>query len=53
VLSWYAKGMTTGDIANHLADIHGTDVFPQTLGAHIDEHGTELPMIAIDLDATT
>jgi putative transposase len=26
VLSLYAKGMTTGDIANHLADIYGTDV---------------------------
>lgn len=25
VLSLYAKGMTTGDIANHLADIYGTD----------------------------
>lgn len=26
VLSLYAKGMTTGDIANHLADIYGTHV---------------------------
>lgn len=26
VLSLYAKGMTTGDIANHLADVYGTDV---------------------------
>jgi len=26
VLSLYAKGMTTGDIANHLSDIYGTDV---------------------------
>ena len=26
VLSLYAKGMTTGDIANHLADIYGTEV---------------------------
>lgn len=26
VLSLYAKGMTTGDIANHLGDIYGTDV---------------------------
>ena len=26
VLSLYAKGMTTGDITNHLADIYGTDV---------------------------
>ena len=26
VLSLYAKGMTTGDIANHLADIYGTDI---------------------------
>lgn len=26
VLSLYAKGMTTGDIANHLADIYGTNV---------------------------
>jgi len=26
VLSLYAKGMTTGDIANHLADIYGTQV---------------------------
>lgn len=26
VLSLYAKGMTSGDIANHLADIYGTDV---------------------------
>jgi putative transposase len=24
VLSLYAKGMTTGDIANHLADIYGS-----------------------------
>jgi transposase-like protein len=26
VLSLYAKGMTTGDIAHHLADIYGTEV---------------------------
>jgi len=26
VLSLYAKGMTTGDIANHLADVYGTEV---------------------------
>jgi transposase-like protein len=26
VLSLFAKGMTTGDIANHLADIYGTEV---------------------------
>src|SRR5256714_11682771 len=26
VLSLYAKGLTTGDIANHLADIYGTQV---------------------------
>ena len=26
VLSLYAKGLTTGDIANHLADIYGSDV---------------------------
>ena len=26
VLCLYAKGMTTGDITNHLADIYGTDV---------------------------
>jgi transposase-like protein len=26
VLSLYAKGMTTGDIANHLTDIYGTEV---------------------------
>jgi putative transposase len=26
VISLYAKGMTTGDIANHLADIYGTEV---------------------------
>jgi transposase-like protein len=26
VLSLYAKGMTTGDIANHLSDVYGTDV---------------------------
>jgi Transposase and inactivated derivatives len=26
VLSLYAKGMTTGDISNHLADIYGTEV---------------------------
>jgi putative transposase len=26
VLSLYAKGMTTGDIANHLADMYGTEV---------------------------
>lgn len=26
VLSLYAKGMTTGDIANHLADIYGAEV---------------------------
>jgi transposase-like protein len=26
VLSLYAKGMTTGDIANHLANIYGTEV---------------------------
>jgi putative transposase len=26
VLSLYAKGMTTSDIANHLADIYGSDV---------------------------
>jgi putative transposase len=26
VLSVYAKGMTTGDIANHLAHIYGTEV---------------------------
>jgi transposase-like protein len=26
VLSLYAKGMTTSDIANHLADIYGTSV---------------------------
>jgi len=26
VLSLYAKGMTTGDIANHLADIYGSEV---------------------------
>ena len=26
VLSLYAKGMTTGDVANHLADICGTEV---------------------------
>jgi deazaflavin-dependent oxidoreductase (nitroreductase family) len=28
-------------------------VLEQTLGTRIDEHGTELPMIAIDLDAST
>ena len=26
VLSLYAKGMTTGDIVNHLADIYGSEV---------------------------
>jgi len=26
VVSLYAKGMTTGDIANHLADVYGTEV---------------------------
>jgi putative transposase len=26
VISLYAKGMTTGDIANHLADVYGEDV---------------------------
>ena len=26
VISLYAKGMTTGDIANHLADAYGTEV---------------------------
>ena len=26
MLSLYAKGMTTGDIANHLADVYGTEV---------------------------
>jgi putative transposase len=26
VISLYAKGMTTGDIANHLADVYGTEV---------------------------
>jgi transposase-like protein len=26
VLSLYAKGMTTGDFANHLADVYGTEV---------------------------
>ena len=26
VLSLYAKGMTTGDIANHLADVYGSEV---------------------------
>jgi putative transposase len=26
VVSVYAKGMTTGDIANHLADVYGTEV---------------------------
>jgi len=26
VLSLYAKGMTTGDIVNHLGDIYGTEV---------------------------
>lgn len=26
VISLYAKGMTTGDIANHLADLYGTEV---------------------------
>lgn len=28
-------------------------VLEETLGTHIDEHGTELPMIAIDLDVST
>jgi transposase-like protein len=26
VLSLYAKGLTTGDIVNHLADIYGSEV---------------------------
>ena len=26
VISLYAKGMTTGDIANHLADVYGSQV---------------------------
>jgi len=26
VLSLYAKGMTTGDIANHIADIYGANI---------------------------
>ena len=26
VISLYAKGMTTGDIANHLADVYGTEI---------------------------
>jgi putative transposase len=30
VLSLYAKGMTTGDITNHLADIYGTDTEPRS-----------------------
>lgn len=26
VISLYAKGMTTGDIAKHLSDLYGSDV---------------------------
>jgi transposase-like protein len=37
VISLYAKGMTTGDIQAHLAEIYGTDVSRETISKITDE----------------
>ena len=37
VISLYAKGMTTGDIAAHLAEIYGTEVSRETISKITDE----------------
>jgi transposase-like protein len=36
VISLYAKGMTTGDIRNHLAEIYDTDISPDTISRITD-----------------
>jgi transposase-like protein len=36
VLSLYAKGLTTGDIVNHLADVYGTGVSPDLVSRVTD-----------------
>lgn len=36
VISLYAKGMTTGDITRHLADVYGTDVSRQMISTVTD-----------------
>jgi putative transposase len=42
VLSLYAKGMTTGDVANHLVDIYGTDVSRELVSKVTDAVVTEM-----------
>lgn len=37
VLSMYAKGMTVRDIQEHLADIYGAEVSPQTISNITDK----------------
>ena len=36
VISLYAKGLTTGDIRNHLAEIYDTDISPDTISRITD-----------------
>jgi transposase-like protein len=42
VLSLYAKGMTTGDIANHLGDMYGTEVSRELVSKVTDAVVTEM-----------
>lgn len=42
VISLYAKGMTTGDIANHLADIYGDEVSRDLVSKVTDQVLTDL-----------
>ena len=37
IISLYAKGMTTGDIQTHLAEIYGTDISRETISKITDQ----------------
>jgi putative transposase len=37
VISLYAKGLTTGDIQQHLAEIYGTEVSRETISKITDQ----------------
>jgi len=40
VISMYAKGLTTGDIQQHLAEIYGTEVSKDTISRITDQIST-------------
>ncbi len=42
VLSWYAKGMTTGDISAHFAEIYGSSVSKETISRITDKVVAEM-----------